>query len=997
MTTIRSSTQSGLKIESDNSANIFFATGQSNVNLKIHSSGLVEIPQSSRLIVPVGNTAQRSSSSETGAIRLNTDTRSFEIFQGSFWTPLISGDPFYDDTILHITGDGGNNVNNDSYIDRGANSFVITKVGHPIQGSFNPYQTGWSVFLDNNGDFISNSSSTRFNFFTGGNYDYTVEGWIYQVGTRNIPNEGRDVIWDARTSDDGTGPVLAITGRTGQLEISANTLTNSSARNRSANVIIPNQWNHIAFVKQSNTYYYYINGQRDANTFVFTPFAGNTPRIGGTNVASAAEGGNASSFHGFISNFRVTRTAVYANSFTVPTAPLTALPNTVILTCQDPYGQDNSSFRNTLVLNGEASVVPFSPFGRSNVRYNPTAGGSAYLSGTGDYFTVADNPAFEIPGDFTVEAFFYCLSLPATGLFSVIISKGAAGVFQPYYIFINDTGNILFYSSSNGSSWNVASEVSFGTVKLRRWHHIAVSRVGANLRLFLDGSLITTITNSAALYDNTRAVAIGARSDGTEDKFVGWISSVRLVKGTGVYTSNFTPPTNSLTNIANTSLLLNFENAGIYDSRQINNMETIGDVKIVTSSSPSYFYGNSAVSFNGNSFLSFPIKSDQRFYTNPFTIESWIYRNNSNTHTIFDMGNTLLGEGLQLSVIDDLLVLNEGWANVSIASTVPGSVRFAGRTTDDYVEYDSNVVARPYKFGSNNFTIEYWIYPERAANDGHMSVWQAGGAWHISHYANLSISFLQQTTSSTSSTRATGTGIATLTANTWNHVAIAKQWPENGSKTSGNLRIFINGLLQGANTNHSSAVEYQSNSVKPLRLGVGPDKSQPFQGRIADVRITNGECLYTANFTVPSSPLTILNANTIFLSCQHGLEDASRFQTPLFVPRLSISRGNVLITRDTPYNANNFTTRVATNTWVHVAAVRSSNLGNQTSLYINGRRVANGTLRINFFNANTTIMIGENQLQANGFSGHIKDFRITKDARYTADFTPPAKMPDRNS
>jgi len=254
MTTIRSSTQSGLKIESDNSANIFFATGQSNVNLKIYSSGLVEIPQSSRLIVPVGNTAQRSSSSERGAVRLNTDTRSFEIFQGSFWTPLIPGDPFYDDTILHVTGDGGDNVNNDSYIDRSANSFVITKVGHPIQGSFNPYQTGWSVFLDNNGDFISNSSSTRFNFFTGGNYDYTVEGWIYQVGTRSIPNEGRDVIWDSRGTDDGSGPVLAITGRTGQLEISANTQTHSSARNRSANVIIPNQWNHIEFVKQSNTY-----------------------------------------------------------------------------------------------------------------------------------------------------------------------------------------------------------------------------------------------------------------------------------------------------------------------------------------------------------------------------------------------------------------------------------------------------------------------------------------------------------------------------------------------------------------------------------------------------------------------------------------------------------------------------------------------------------------------------------------------------------------------
>lgn len=997
MTTIRSSTQSGLVIAPDNSSNISFVTGQSNVNLKVHSSGLVEIPSSSRLIVPVGNTAARPTTTESGAIRLNTDTQRFEIFQGSFWSPLTTGDTFYDDTILHITGDGGDNVSNDTYIDESANAFVVTKFGNPAQGSFNPYQTGWSVFFDNAGDFISNTSSTRFNFFTGGNYDYTVEGWIYQVGTRSIPNEGRDVIYDPRSTDTGPGVVLAITGRTGQLEISANTQTNSSARNRSANVIIPNQWNHIAFVRQSNTYYYYINGIRDANTFVFTTYDGNTPRIGGTNVSGAAEAGNASCFHGFISNFRVTRTAVYSNSFVVPTAPLTALPNTVILTCQDPYVFDNSTFKNTLTFNGEVSAVPFSPFGRSNVRYKSTAGGSAYIDGTGDYFTVADNPAFEISGDFTVEAFFYCLAVPGAGQFADIVTKGASGIFQPYYIFINNAGNILFYSSNDGANWNVASAVSFGVVKLRKWHHVAVSRVGANLRLFLDGSLITTITDDRALTDNNRAVAIGARSDGTEDKFKGWISGVRIVKGTGVYTSDFTPPTNPLTNIANTSLLLNFTNAGIYDSRQNNNIETIGDVKIVTSNAPTHYYGNSAISFNGNSFLSVPLKSEQRFNTNPLTIESWIYRTDSNTHTIFDMGNTSSGEGLRMSVIDNLLVLQEGWANVSIASSTPGSVRFAGLTTDDCAEFEANSVARPYKFGSNNFTIEYWIYPERVANDGHMAVWQSGGAWHISHYANLSISFLHQTTSSTSSVRSVGTGIATLTANAWNHVAIAKQWPADGSKTSGNLRIFINGLLQGANTNHSSAVEFQSNGMKALRLGVGPDKSQPGQIKLADVRITNGECLYTANFTVPNSPLTVLNANTVFLSCQHGLEDSSRFQTSYFVPRLSVSRGNVLITRDSPYNEANLRTNVSTNTWVHVAAVRSSNLGNQTSLYINGRRVANGTIRNNFFNSNVTIMIGENQLMANGLSGYIKDFRITREARYTTDFTPPVKMPDRNS
>ena len=42
----------------------------------------------------------------------------------------------------------------------------------------------------------------------------------------------------------------------------------------------------------------------------------------------------------------------------------------------------------------------------------------------------------------------------------------------------------------------------------------------------------------------------------------GYMSNLRVVKGTAVYTSNFTPPTTPLTAIANTSLLLNVSNSG---------------------------------------------------------------------------------------------------------------------------------------------------------------------------------------------------------------------------------------------------------------------------------------------------------------------------------------------------------------------------------------------------------------------------------------------------
>ena len=198
--------------------------------------------------------------------------------------------------------------------------------------------------------------------------------------------------------------------------------------------------------------------------------------------------------------------------------------------------------------NGSAQTIP------NGIALGSSYGGSVYSSGTG-YLTVPDNAAFEMAaGDFTVEAFFYCTALPGAGAFGDIITKGAAGIFQPYYIFIRDTGALVFYSSSTGSSWDVASNVSFGTIVVNTWYHVAVARQGSSIRMFLNGALINTITSSASLFDNTRAVGIGARSDGTEI-VTGFISNARIVKGTAVYTSAFTVPASPLTAVSGTSLL----------------------------------------------------------------------------------------------------------------------------------------------------------------------------------------------------------------------------------------------------------------------------------------------------------------------------------------------------------------------------------------------------------------------------------------------------------
>ena len=104
-----------------------------------------------------------------------------------------------------------------------------------------------------------------------------------------------------------------------------------------------------------------------------------------------------------------------------------------------------------------------------------------------------------------------------------------------------------------------------------------------------------------------------------------YMSDFRIVKGTRVYTSNFTPPTVPLTAIANTAILLNYTNAGIIDNTMLNNLETVGNAQISTAQTK---FGGGSMSFDGNGdYLMAPQYLNFNFGTSDFTIEGWIYIN----------------------------------------------------------------------------------------------------------------------------------------------------------------------------------------------------------------------------------------------------------------------------------------------------------------------------------------------------------------------------------
>jgi hypothetical protein len=153
---------------------------------------------------------------------------------------------------------------------------------------------------------------------------------------------------------------------------------------------------------------------------------------------------------------------------------------------------------------------------------------------------------------------------------------------------------------------------------LNQWFHIAVTRNGNSYRIFLNGVQVgTTVTDSNSIPASAYRITDSATSG---NNVTGYISNLRLVTGTAVYTSNFTPPTSPVTAITNTSLLLNFTNAGIYDAAVQNDLVTVSTSQVSTTRSK---WGSSSVTFSTSGGITAPSSMNYSFGTGDFTIEGW--------------------------------------------------------------------------------------------------------------------------------------------------------------------------------------------------------------------------------------------------------------------------------------------------------------------------------------------------------------------------------------
>lgn len=290
---------------------------------------------------------------------------------------------------------------------------------------------------------------------------------------------------------------------------------------------------------------------------------------------------------------------------------------------------DSARGTPTTTVNGSPTQGTFSPYGND---------WSVYF-GTSDLLSVANTTAQNLSSNnFTIEFFMNFHKAWSTSAITVM-QKGrvSQGNFEYAVNLIgsgSDAGAIQFEYSTNGTS-DFTINSSSVTLKADVWYHIAIVRSGTSLTFWLNGTNVGTSSLSATIGTTTSASTIGGNPGGS-NYFNGFLSNMRVVNGTAVYSGAFTPSTSPLTAIANTAYLIASSNR-LIDKASVTTLSIGSGTPLIKAFNPFGVERNAytiasnqgSIFFNGTGsnvagYLTAP-NSVANFGSGDFTAEAWVY------------------------------------------------------------------------------------------------------------------------------------------------------------------------------------------------------------------------------------------------------------------------------------------------------------------------------------------------------------------------------------
>lgn len=630
---------------------------------------------------------------------------------------------------------------------------------------------------------------------------------------------------------------------------------------------------------------------------------------------------------------------------------------------------DSSTNALTVTTNGKPYQGTFSPFSQT--------GWSYYFDGTGDYIsTNSPGTIFQFgTNNWTVEAWIYPTS---TGTSQTIyqIYGNTADLIQ---IQLNGT-SLAPFVSFRASNQSIVTITSTTLVSLNSWNHIALVRDSStSVKLYVNGVLgATQVIASSTTFVDTQFSGnptIGAKTNTVGNYYTGYVSNLRVINGTAVYTGAFTPPTSPLTAISGTVSLTCQDNRIVDNSTSSFTLTKNGDTAVQPFSpfAPSAAYSNTAVSgsayFNGSTdYIAAPTNAGFTFGTGDFTIEGWVYPLTASNGGVFQQGTSLFPTSTTNSVALQTVSAGQVWGIYAKNTNTNSTATYNLNTWYHFALVRSGTNTTLYINGTSVIAVT-------GDNTNYTGTYFGVGNIYGTNYINAYISNLRvlKGTAQYTSNFTPPTSPLTATSNTqllvnFTNAGIIDSTAKNVLTTGGSGATISTTQSKFG----GSSISFSGSAGGYLQL-----LSSNFNTIPASTDFTLECWVYTtASNRAPNVWHNVSSQKIIaFFLSSSDFNNISTIMGPFSYPgsNASVVRG---------------TTNIVANTWTHVAFVRS---GSTITVYVDGTACGTGTssyasLPLQLIGAIST---GATTPDFYFFPGYIDDLRLTIGvARYTSNFTP---------
>ena len=563
-------------------------------------------------------------------------------------------------------------------------------------------------------------------------------------------------------------------------------------------------------------------------------------------------------------------------------------------------------------------------------------------------------------GDFTVELWFHRGSSEALYRRPFSIGSGPGDALETW-------GSGVFELKGTFSNLSGSGYKSSDT-DLDKWHHIALCRESGNLMLFIDGELAAQSSPNTNTTDfNLGHIIFGAVDDGGGYALVdSMLADIRVVNGTAVYTSAFTPPTEKLAEIPNTIYMWNGNR--IMDTSSNNNDVVIGaNGCVVEAHNP---YGQESEYAAGEN------KGSIRFADGVSEKIEWAAFGSSSTGTIeFWMYLTTWSASSG----------NQGvWAQGSFN---PGIFLRANGDTLDWYEGGNKTITYQPRSGE-------WIHVAYSIDNGSLSEYVNGTRTATASVGGFSNSINRLGTDGQSyfdgyiSDFRMTYGVARYSGTTMTV-------PTSPVGTDADTKIYLpmdNAGVFDKTGNHTlTLLGDASTSTTQTKFA---DTAIYFDGSGDLVSVNNVPPIGNGDYTIEfwmNGPNVETGTWQSLVSRDYASTDGFRLYKKTGVSELAFYSGGSSV-RATTVNAG-----LTNNTWHHIAAVRNSGT---LDIYVDGVSKVSVSNSDNISEAVQPINIGGNIGEASDYpyTGYLENLQILNGiAKYTANFTVPDQEQGRNN